>query len=205
MALKRKRSSPTISSPASIASDATSASPPPFSFQHHNQPIELSHKPTWLSPTYDDQPQQHLNSRTRKRYRNNRPDEKSVYGVSCWLGAVIDMSSLADVCRCAANTITMLYAAQKQLTVASTVPLEKTTTPPPEPVQLPAQRTTLHSFWRIPQPPPATSMPTDPCAHDASSKCNPPHDLYQDDVMDIDGSVVNHDTMCQPWQERVLV
>lgn len=84
MALKRKRSSVTISSPASITSDATaqSVSPPPFSFPHHSQPYQSYHEPTWSFPKYDDDQNRHLNSRTQKRYRNNRPDEQSVYGVS---------------------------------------------------------------------------------------------------------------------------
>lgn len=198
MALKRKRSSPTISSPASVASDATtqSSSPPPFSYQQ-TRPIELSHKPTWSFPTYEDQPHQHLNSRTRKRYRNNRPDEQSVYGVSCWLGAVMNMSSLADVCRCAASTITKLYAAQKQLTNTASICSSPPTTPPAEPEQLPPQRTTLHSFWRIPQPPPQTSMAME-CQQDVDMSHDAPR---EDDVSQIDNAMDIDETChsCQRW------
>lgn len=200
MALKRKRSSATISSPASIASDATqSASPPPYFFQQ-SQPVELSHKPTWSLPTYEYQPQHHLNSRTRKRYRNNRPDEEAVYGVSCWLGAVITMSSLADVCRIAASTIEKLYAAQKQLPLASPVCSSNTTTPPPEPTELPTQRTTLHSFWRLPQAPPSTSMMMD-CAYDTDISRDTSCD--DDDSMDIDESFVDRVAACQSCQRQI--
>lgn len=199
MALKRKRSSAPLSSPASIASSATtnSASPPPFT--HHNQAI---HTPTWSFPTYDDQPQQNLNSRTRKRYRNNRPSEQFVEGVSCWLGAVMEMSSLADVCRCAASTIAKLFAAQKQLTSQPTT----TTTPPPEPEQLPPQRTTLHSFWRIPQPPPMTLAGI--CGQETDkSRCENCEQLSRhddDNAMDIDEIFGSKDMACQSCQ-RVLL
>lgn len=200
MALKRKRSSAAISSPASLDSNATHASSPPSFFYQQSQPVELSHKPTWSFPTYDDQPLQHLNSRTRKRYRNNRPDEEAVYGVSCWLGAVMSMSSLADVCRIAASTIEKLYAGEKQLTLASPVCSPTNTTPPPEEAQLPAQRTTLHSFWRLPQAPPATSMMMD-CAYDTDTSRDT--SCENEDSMDIDESIVEPDASCQSCQRRI--
>lgn len=80
MALKRKRSSPAFSSPCSDSSDR-STNAMPF-FYAHSKPVEALHyKPTWSWPTYDDQPSnQYLNSRTRKRHRDNRPDEDQIHG-----------------------------------------------------------------------------------------------------------------------------
>ena len=98
MALKRKRSSPTFgSSPfTTFTNTTTETSPLPF-FYTQSKPIEaLYSKPTWSFPTYsdDDSHTQYsdpvetkpssrdLNSRTRKRHRDDRPDEESVYGAS---------------------------------------------------------------------------------------------------------------------------
>ncbi|CZT20469.1 uncharacterized protein RCC_06329 [Ramularia collo-cygni] len=183
MALKRKRSSATVSSPASISSSATkSASPPPLFFQQ-NPPIELSHEPTWSFPTYDDHPQQHLNSRTRKRYRNNRPDEEAVY----------------------ASTIEKLFAAQKQLTITSPVYSPPTTTTPPsestESTELPPQRTTLHSFWRLQQAPLSSSSTMMDCAYDTNTSRET--SCENDDSMDIDDGFVNEGTSCQSCHRRV--
>lgn len=82
MGLKRKRSSPAFSSPLSDSSDATtSSSPLPF-FYTQSKPVEpLYQKPTWSFPTYDEgMNSQYLNSRTRKRHRDNRPDEEIIHG-----------------------------------------------------------------------------------------------------------------------------
>lgn len=89
MALKRKRSSPSVSSPFSDTSSTTTtlssndAPAIPF-FYHPAKPVELlpQQTPTWSWPTYEDsQSGKHLNSRTRKRHRDDRPDEEDVYGM----------------------------------------------------------------------------------------------------------------------------
>lgn len=88
MALKRKRSSPGFSSPASDTTSTMSADSNhgslPF-FYAQSKPVEpLYLKPTWSFPTYDDSTPQYrstgdMNSRTRKRHRDDRPEEEDVY------------------------------------------------------------------------------------------------------------------------------
>lgn len=88
MALKRKRSSPGFSSPASDTTSSTSTDSNngslPF-FYAQSKPVEpLYHKPTWAFPTYDDGEKHYrsmadMNSRTRKRHRDDRPEEGTVY------------------------------------------------------------------------------------------------------------------------------
>ena len=120
---KRKRSSTTILS--SPTTDLTTTSNTVQSFYPHTKPIILSpfHSPS-KSSSFDPDTPSHLNARTRKRHRDNRPDAEAVHGTSSppipWLGAVIQMRALAD-----------------QLQLA------------PQP-----QKSTLHSFWRIDQPVP---------------------------------------------------
>ena len=84
MALKRKRSYPTVSSPSTATSDATVDSPNTgiYSYYQHSKPMPaLYEKPSWSFPTYEDHASQsHLNSRTRKRHRDDRPDDEEVYG-----------------------------------------------------------------------------------------------------------------------------
>jgi hypothetical protein len=206
MALKRKRSSQAFSSPSSDASEATTLSSPMPLFYQQSKPVEpLFHKPTWSFPTYDDHTSQHLNSRTRKRYRDNRPDEQSVYGASGWIGAVIQMSMLADVCRCAANTINKLYEAQRQHLDASPIHSDMHTTNAN--TTEPTQRSTLHSFWRLPKAPTTISMSIDSSLRslDRSNAlcedCDKP--LRHDDAMDIDEYALEEETSCHACKRRI--
>jgi hypothetical protein len=75
---KRKRSTTTILS--SPTSDLTSSSSTVQSFYPHTKPIlsPFHSKPASFDP---DTPS-HLNIRTRKRHRDNRPDAESVHGTS---------------------------------------------------------------------------------------------------------------------------
>ncbi|KAK5126600.1 hypothetical protein LTR85_009534 [Meristemomyces frigidus] len=213
MALKRKRSSPTFSSPAfsdtsSSTTTSTDASAIPFFYQQSKPAEPIQQKPTWAWPTYDDTPSaQHLNSRTRKRHRDGRPDEQTVYGVSCWLGAVIHMSTLADVCRCAASTISKLYEAQRRHPDASPMPsAQSIQTPSTQPMQ--AQKSTLHSFWRIPHAPmDVQAMQID--AGNASSwipnlrceDCERP--LRHDDAMELDDGRLIQEAACAVCRRHV--
>jgi len=156
---KRKRSTTILSSPNSDLTGSTVQS-----FYPHTKPI-LSPFHSFSKPaSFDPDTPSHLNVRTRKRHRDNRPDAEAVHGASstCWLGAVIQMRALADVSRIAASTIQRLYQAQRENTAA-------------EPGVAPGQqhqhqqeqdhaqqlafaaqpqKSTLHSFWRIEQPVP---------------------------------------------------
>lgn len=83
MALKRKRSSATLSSPLSEASDTTYHAASPLSFFYgQTKAVEPLHpKSICSSPTYSDgATDSHLHSRTRKRYRDNRPDDQAIFG-----------------------------------------------------------------------------------------------------------------------------
>lgn len=90
MALKRKRSSPGFSSPASdasLASTDTNSGSLPF-FYAQSKPIDsLYHKPMWSFPRYEDDEQHYkstadMDSRTRKRHRDDRPDEEAIHCTS---------------------------------------------------------------------------------------------------------------------------
>ncbi|KAK3117657.1 hypothetical protein LTR53_000785 [Teratosphaeriaceae sp. CCFEE 6253] len=155
MALKRKRSSFSFSSPAPAYTSTTAdtSSPAiPYYYPPHKPAPPMEEKPTWSFPTFDDSPaSQHLNSRTRKRHRDDRPDEQQVYGGSCWIGAVVDVSTLADVCRAAASTISRLYDAQRRHPDAA--PAMSNQTASVVGVQEQPQKSTLHAFWRLPAGP----------------------------------------------------
>ena len=220
MALKRKRSSQTFSSPA-ITTTTTETTPAsiPFFYQH-SKPIEpLQQKPTWSWPTYDDSPRSshHLNSRTRKRHRDDRPDEEAVYGVSCWLGAVMQMSVLADVCRCAAATMEKLFDAQRRhldmlpdLLPDEPYQAEDQPMLEDEPITLPLppQKSTLHSFWRIQststvahQVQPIVDVSTDTGQASRCETCEAT--IQHDDAMELDTGMCGPETACVVCRERV--
>ena len=148
---KRKRSTTILSSPTQDLNTVQS-------FYPNTKPI-LSPFHSSKSPSFDPDTPSHLNIRTRKRHRDNRPDADSVHGSStCWLGAVIQMRALADVCRVAASTIQRLYQAQRENTAAEpgVAPGQNQHQEQPQVQQLAPQiqKSTLHSFWRIEQPVP---------------------------------------------------
>ena len=219
MALKRKRSTPTFSSPSSIDS---SNSLPFFYAQTKPTPSEaLYQKPTWSFPTYSSSNSSspetrhshssdlgtRLDSRTRKRHRDDRPDEHSIYGASsCWLGAVIEMSTLADVCRCAASTISRLYEAQRQHPRAEPV----ISSEPSHQTAAPAQRSTLHSFWNIssaPQPPTTVPMMVDAMptsTQRGEMRCEDcDGSIRQDDAMELDGGQLELEAACSSCTRQV--
>ncbi|KAI7556622.1 hypothetical protein KC319_g10044 [Hortaea werneckii] len=198
MALKRKRSTPFISSPVSdisttttSSSDETSAIPFFYQQQKPISPLPLQRqKPTWSWPTYDDTPStQLLNSRTRKRHRDDRPDEHQIH----------------------ASTIQRLYDAQRKHPEASPMPSHQSLpaiTQQQQPQSQP-QSSTLHSFWRLPptltcssqlmqieragQPPTSESLQCEDC--DGS--------LMPADAMDIDEALTEQESMCAMCRRRV--
>ncbi|SMY23270.1 unnamed protein product [Zymoseptoria tritici ST99CH_1A5] len=184
MALKRKRSSPAFSSPSSDNSEATTQSSPMGFFYQQSKPVQpLFHKPTWSFPTYDDQASIHLNSRTRKRHRDNRPDEESIY----------------------ASTIHKLYDAQRQHPHASPIYSETNTMNSTSTV--PAQRSTLHSFWRIPKAPATVPMAlevNERLVTDMETFCEDcDKPLRHTDAMDIDQHFLEEDTSCKLCQRMI--
>lgn len=208
MTLKRKRSSPS-SSPSTINSDDSAMDTPaiPFFYQQ-NKPVDaFAQKSNWSCPAYmEDSCGSHLNSRTRKRHRDNRPEEQEIYGVSRWIGAVINMSSLADACRCAASTIQRLYDAQRYHPDAEPIPSAPALAAP----LAPAQRSTLHSFWNINQ----SSVVSEPTQTqlDVEMISNVPlpmncedcdRSLRYDDSMDVDEDLLRQEMACGICQRHV--
>lgn len=202
MVLKRKRSSATFSSPTSVCSSDSypQISSPLSYFYTQSKPVEpLYQKPSWPLARHDaETTSRDLNSRTRKRHKDDRPDEQTVYGVSAWIGAVIEMSTLADVCRCAATTISRLFEAQREQPHATPI-----TSQSPQSLQSSAQpqRNTLHSFWQIRQPPASSSMAIDfPAALENHNKiacedCD--QALQDDDAMQLDEGSLEQEAACE--------
>ncbi|KAF2723948.1 hypothetical protein K431DRAFT_282642 [Polychaeton citri CBS 116435] len=208
MALKRKRSSPSFSPPHSnsSSSDASSTTSSMPRWYHQSKPVDsLRQKPTWSFPTYEDSdpsshlnatPSSHLGSRTRKRHRDDRPEEAAVY----------------------ASTLNRLYEAQRKHLDAQ-APVSHP--PPPSSnsamqqqhqyshVTSPSsqQRSTLHSFWQLPASQPIAKskghdvMQIDSVMGSASSlesRCEGCDGaLKGEDSMDVDDRVLDVDTQCQ--------
>ncbi|TKA22032.1 hypothetical protein B0A50_08414 [Salinomyces thailandicus] len=185
MALKRKRSSPFLSSPLSDLSTATtapsdSAAIPNFYQQQKPTPVllPLEHKSAWSWPTYDDTPStHHLNSRTRKRHRDDRPAEQQIY----------------------ASTIQRLYDAQRKHPEASPTPSHPHLSAA-VPQQIQPQRSTLHSFWQLPPGSTITAPPlqvsnAQQLGGETAMRCEDcDQDLHSDDAMEIDGGFLEHET-----------
>ncbi|KAF1824495.1 uncharacterized protein K489DRAFT_316840 [Dissoconium aciculare CBS 342.82] len=180
MALKRKRSSITSSSSAS-SSDAGStcySAPSPLSsiFYAQSKPsnIPYSKNDSFHGGNEEYSSSCHLNSRTRKRYRDNRPDEQAIF----------------------ATTISKLYDAQRRLPDATSIPSPQVQMTP-EPSQ-PTQRSTLHSFWKVNTPmcaPP--SILGEPLGVPGTSceDCDVP--LRDEGAMDLDESVMANELACR--------
>ncbi|KAK5109097.1 hypothetical protein LTR62_007554 [Meristemomyces frigidus] len=150
MALKRKRSSYAVSSLSTINSDASieQYSKAIGAYYQQQKPSPAPYeKPTWSLSTYDDRSSmQHLNSRTRKRHRDGRPDEEQVY----------------------ASTIFKLYQAQLTHPDASlqSSHVDFSTMNVPNKTQ----KSTLHSFWQLPAARKQCGVADMDCTCDATSK-----------------------------------
>ena len=221
MALKRKRSTPAFTSTASATTTTTAVDF--FYTQSKPTPAEaIYQKPTWSFPTYSSTPSSpeahhhvhgdsRLNSRTRKRHRDDRPDEESIYGASsasCWLGAVISMSTLADVCRCAASTISRLYEAQRSYPRAEPVLSQPTQSTTDTTTIAQHQKSTLHSFWEInsaPALPTSVRVQLDDAPNPSMTsiealRCEDcDGSLRPEDAMDLDGG----ETTCHTCRRQV--
>ncbi|KAH9822884.1 hypothetical protein Tdes44962_MAKER00712 [Teratosphaeria destructans] len=189
MALKRKRSSPSFSSPSTVSSDMDldTTSSIPF-FYPPSKPVSYPQpKSTWDWPTYEDAPSDHYISRTRKRHRDDRPDEGTVY----------------------ASTVQKLFDAQRRFPNAEPMPSRADPTSRPQtatsnasfPQRPASQRSNLHAFWNIAQPPKKDvgMMDVDVGAWGARSemKCEDCDGFLQaDSVMDIDEGVLEQEMSC---------
>jgi hypothetical protein len=117
----------------------------------------------WWGPGYDPLACG-LASRTRKRHRDNRPDEETVhrtfYNPPATSRSVFSSRARFGVCLYAdklgaGSTIARLFDAQRDVTMrydGSEAAVSVTVPSPPASRPEPMLQTTLHSFWNISQP-----------------------------------------------------
>ncbi|KAF2704896.1 hypothetical protein K504DRAFT_471862 [Pleomassaria siparia CBS 279.74] len=115
-----------------------------------------------------------VGGRTRKRFRDNRPDESVVHQ----------------------KTMHILFSAQQRAHAHSSIPVPVQSvpaTPPPDAPPSKPQKSTLHSFWNLPAPPvtlppPTISQPSlGPHCEDCDAPLNCSEDAYSMDVdMDVE-------------------
>jgi hypothetical protein len=117
----------------------------PFALKYHHQDTHQ-----------DDYTSQTLNSRTRKRYRDARPEESQIHGMSFFLPCLYILILTSPT----ASTVEKLFSAQKAHPHASPQPSHQLPPQPQSPPQFAQQeapqRSTLHTFWHLPQ---GTQMP----------------------------------------------
>ncbi|KAI9715238.1 MAG: hypothetical protein M1812_006048 [Candelaria pacifica] len=197
MALKRKRSCSTFSSPlsntSSVERDPSQSPTPvsPFPSVHREQ---ASLSPTgylgtgaqnWGNYGTEHTPH-HLNIRTRKRFRDNRPNETIIYQ----------------------HTLQKLYSASRN-------PLPQPSNPPsfPNPPQKPTPpQSSLHAFWSLPHRIPTFTSPapllstssslvdSQPTCEDCDCLIDSPNGF---DTMDIDNIPGQEDISCRECSRQV--
>ncbi|KAI5206355.1 hypothetical protein E4T39_02462 [Aureobasidium subglaciale] len=164
MSIKRKRSTGSL-----FTASVFEASPTPFSSSPYRLPeffvqsktneqsSPLNWKPSLSAIGSDDtQRAQDLNSRTRKRHRDGRPEEAEIH----------------------ASTVEKLFSAQKEHSHASPLPSQQSQFRQDQhlPNTEAPQRSTLHSFWHLPQ---NTQQP-----HAGMSRQPPPQEVLTCDGCD---------------------
>ncbi|KAL1796784.1 hypothetical protein ACET3X_005324 [Alternaria dauci] len=148
MGLKRKHTSDDSPlSASSFGSVSTTDTQPPMSFSNgYDRTMEVDAPTNLRTNAWDFMSASRVKSsdwgnRTRKRVRDNRPDERVIHE----------------------NTLNMLFAAQRNHPDASPIPSDPLPIhPQPNTIPLKPQKSTLHSFWKeLPAPPvqPIFSMP----------------------------------------------
>ncbi|KAF2771054.1 hypothetical protein EJ03DRAFT_290153 [Teratosphaeria nubilosa] len=200
MALKRKRSSPSFSSPSTTISsssdiDLDTTSSIPFFYPPSKAVLYPQPKATWHWPTYEDAPADHYISRTRKRHRDDRPDEGTVY----------------------ASTVHKLFDAQRRFPNAEPMPSRSDPTSRPQTATSNAsfsprptsQKSNLHAFWNIARSPKEDvgMMDVDVgawAARRSEMKCEDCDGFLQaDSVMNIDEGVLEQEMSCGMCGRRV--
>lgn len=160
MSTKRKRSTgslfatPAVEAPSPIPFFSSPVVLPNFFAQSKGYDPQSpstwkqSHQQSNTHQEEDTQPQT-LHSRTRKRYRDGRPEESQIHGtlpnvpLALWHGFHTDSECAV------ASTVQKLFSAQRAHPHASPLPSHPQTQDLPQ--DAPAQRSTLHSFWQLPQ------------------------------------------------------
>lgn len=184
MILKRKRSDSTISasSTATAALRDQSSSPCP-------EPFKFGYASYTTRPVHQTEPSR-LHSRTRKRHRDNRPDEDTIYSkfdllYFCLyffpaLPSSLDSPKL-NCGRSPENTYHKLFAAARSPPIMT--PSSSQDYTPPQPSQSPQHQHSLHTFWSISSPPIA-SDPIDivPSPAPSCEDCEAPLDSSDNDA-----------------------
>jgi hypothetical protein len=192
MAVKRKRSadhSPlSISSYTASTPEAQSPTPVPDQFDgamdlettFQFNPVTAWNMRTRRVSSSD------LGSRTRKRFRDNRPDQRAIHE----------------------NTLQKLFSAQRNFPHASPVPSHSES--PVQHHETPVQKSTLHSFWKLPGPPSASSFtPLQPpsLAQSNIPRCEDCDAVLQAETdgmeMDLDESETGNQFACQDCGRKV--
>lgn len=159
MLLKRKRSDSEISTSSSMFSSPPSA--PNFTSMDYQ-----SHQSQIPTPSL-------FASRTRKRYRDNRPSESEVHRMPC-LFLSVDWQALIPSTE---HTLSLLYSAQ-QKPQQSSLPTSFRSSQSHEPVSsLPSssqnsQQSSLHSFWHGPMA--SSTRQSSPSSNYSASPANTP-------------------------------
>ncbi|PGH06392.1 hypothetical protein GX51_02404 [Blastomyces parvus] len=130
MGLKRKASFTTITSPMSHCSSTY------HHHHHHNQTSPIPMPFLGTATITVDEPPRHLHSRTRKRFRNDRPDEQSIYDKTLqWLFSAQRKPSVSQNAAAAAAA-------------AADVPNEQQPSSSPSPPPLDPNQQTLQRFFQ---------------------------------------------------------
>lgn len=207
VALKRKRSSAAFSSPGDMMTssfpqwnDGSSRLPLFFPQSKPLDPMRSEPSRDWKVQAETESP--HLNSRTRKRYRDNRPNEEQVHGM-CLRYAINDRRL---ICRTAASTMNKLLNAQREHPDAAPILSQ----PTPVRQQHALQKSTLHSFWQLPKHSTAITphvermhvLPSQ--SHPSALVCDDcDRALTSPDAMDIDDAMSEEETACTACGKHV--
>lgn len=203
MAYKRKRSESEESPPSSAAQSSRdpSSSPAPDVSMLDSTSQRPQANP-WTNTTAS-----HLDSRTRKRYRDNRPDDRTIHGWASPNFSCIPRSMRLTTS--SENTYNMLFAAARSPPQSRKEMAFPATADPVQPLPPQRQHSSLHDYWTIASPPPPieVSHPDAP-ASSFSAVCedceSPIATSNIDTSMDgVDIDVAVDDFACRTCRRRV--
>lgn len=215
MGSKRKRS--VDDSPLSVSSygafstpEAQSPIPFPQSFDGSMDVDTSSRQTGWDFASASRVKSSDWGNRTRKRFRDNRPDENAIHRATS-----ISPYSAFHVLTAPENTLQKLFSAQRNHPDASPVPSDAPHVQQPMLAISKPQKSTLHSFWKqLPAPPvqPIFSLQPQlqsPAAHlPRCDDCDTPLQSVNDSMdvdmdMDMGGAVESNPFACADCSKNV--
>ncbi|KAF1365953.1 hypothetical protein EJ07DRAFT_92683 [Lizonia empirigonia] len=187
MGVKRKHfddASPTSTSSAGFVSTPDAQSPLPYI--QYDSAMDMDNEASPRTNSWDFSRAQRVKSsdwgnRTRKRVRDNRPDERAIHGTN---------SPCLLIAR--QNTVHKLFLAQRQHPHASPIPSDPLPPTQPAIVVSRPQKSTLHSFWHISAPPVQAPIFSYQAVHTQCSEQGPRCEDC-DAVLDADGDGMDVD------------